>query len=636
MFNVRRNEANPFIISDNRYPWRQLSTFNPSPAKIDNDLHLLYRAMTDTQLYHGQRLSISSIGHALAPGGDLKLIKDHKQLLSPEEDWELFGCEDPRVTKVGNEYYIFYTAISEYPFKPEGIRVAVAKTKDFKSITERHLVTPFNAKAMVLLPEKVNGKWTVMLTVNSDMPPAHTAIASFDNLEQIWDQNYWQKWYTDIEKHSFDLRRKESDHIEIGAVPILTNDGWLVIYSHIQNYFSDDKIFGIEAILLDKDDLTKIIGRTKFPFMVPEESYEQYGQLPNIVFPSGSLLEDDRLTIFYGACDTVCAAAEIDYKLLQKHMFDSKSDPIMKRYENNPILSSIPKHNWENKYTFNPTAIEIDGNINILYRAMGDDMTSVIGLAQTKDGFKIDRRLDKPIYTPRANFENKQKPDGFSGCEDARIVRVGDRLYITYTAYNGVDVPAVASSNISVEDFKKEKWDSWTKPVLISPGGIDDKDSAIFPEKIKDQYMVLHRIDHHICGDFVPDLDFEKHRLKRCIQILGPRKGMWDSEKIGIAGPPEKTDKGWLLFYHGITSDKHYCLGAALLDLEDPSIVIGRSSEPLLIPEEDYEKYGWIENVVFPCGQVIRDETVYIYYGGADQVVAVATAKLSDLLDSLA
>ena len=635
MFSVYRNKNNPIIRSDNNHPWRALAAFNCSPAQYAGKTHLLYRGMTDSTLYNDEKFELSSIGHVVVQSDDYSILGEHKQLVAPEEDWEQYGCEDPRVTQVDDKYYIFYTAVSDFPFKPEGIRVAVAITRDFETIEERHLVTPFNAKAMALFPEKINGKWTVILTANSDMPPSRMVIAQVDEIEDLWSSDFWIEWYKNLDDHEIDLRRLKSDHTEVGAVPIKTDKGWLLIYSHIQDYFTNDKVFGIEAVLLDLEDPRKIIGRTNYPFMVPEESYEQYGQLPNIIFPSGALAKDDKLTIFYGAADTVCAAAEISLGFLLDHIQKPEQD-YAQRHVSNPILKPVDNHPWESSYVLNPTAIEIDGAINILYRAIGSDNTSVIGLAISRDGTSIDERLDEPIYVPREDFESKSEPpDGYSGCEDARAVIIDDRIYITYTGFNGSDLPAVAASSISLADFKQRKWDAWTKAELISPPGVDDKDAAIFTEKINNQYMVLHRIDGHVCADLIDNLDFKESKLRRCIQVFGPRKGMWDSEKVGINGPPIKTEAGWLLFYHGITRKRHYDMGAVLLDKDDPTIVIGRSAEPIMEPRLDWELRGWIDNVIFSCGQVVRDETVYIYYGGADSVIGVATVSLSDLIDRL-
>src|SRR6185369_934969 len=226
-------------------------------------------------------------------------------------------------------------------------------------------------------------------------------------------------------------------------------------------------------------------------------------------------------------------------------------------------------------------------------------------------------------------------PTDNSGCEDARVVRIDDHLHITYTAYDSVSSPQVATSHISVEDFLAHRWDKWSEPVIVSPEGADDKDACIVPSPINGKYMVLHRIEGHVCADFVDDPDFRKGRMDRCIQIFGARPGMWDSRKVGIAGPPIETPGGWVLFYHGITDAGQYCLGAVLLDSRDPTRVLGRTSQPIMTPVEPWEREGWIPNVVFPCGQIVRDGTVYLYYGGADQVVGVATLKVDAVVKAL-
>jgi predicted GH43/DUF377 family glycosyl hydrolase len=110
---------------------------------------------------------------------------------------------------------------------------------------------------------------------------------------------------------------------------------------------------------------------------------------------------------------------------------------------------------------------------------------------------------------------------------------------------------------------------------------------------------------------------------------------MWDSKKVGLSTPPIKTKSGWLLFYHGISDNGTYRVGALLLDLSDPTIVLSRSALPLFEPVEPYEIKGVVERVVFPCGVILKKGLLYIYYGGADSVVGVATAKLSDVLKTL-
>ncbi|MCF7908262.1 MAG: hypothetical protein K9L86_05285 [Candidatus Omnitrophica bacterium] len=637
MFVVRRSTHNPVLVPTQQHFWETFAAFNWSPvvSKTDKEtIHCVYRAMSEPDLIPNNGLRISSIGHAVSKDGIH--YSDRSQLIRPELDWERYGCEDPRVTQLNGKYYIFYTALSVYPFRFDGIRVACAITRDFKKIEEKHLVTPFNAKAMALFSSKINGKMTVLLTVNTDNlnRTARIALAQFDREADIWNSLYWADWYKNLNKHIVHVRRVATDHIEIGAAPLKIKEGWLLIYSHIQNYRDTNKIFGIEALLLDSKNPRKIIGRTRHPMLVPEESYEKYGQINNVIFPSGALIRDGDLWIFYGAADTTSCLAKVRLKDLINSIHPKSKSGYVVRHKKNPIIAPISGHPWESKATFNPAAIELDGKIHIVYRAMSEDNTSTLGYAMSSDGLTITQRLSEPIYLPRLDCEIKKVPNGNSGCEDPRIVRIGNTLYMCYTAYNGVEPPRVGLSSISVKDFLNHKW-NWTKPVLITPLGIDDKDACIFPEKINGQYLIVHRINSQICVDFVNSLEKAPQEVAKGLWLMGPRYGMWDSKKIGLAGPPIKTKAGWILFYHGVSEDCHYSLGAALLDLKNPLVVLSRTSEAIFNPEKKYEKEGQIPNVVFPCGHICRGNTIYNYYGGADSVIGVATIKLSQLLAML-
>ncbi len=206
---------------------------------------------------------------------------------------------------------------------------------------------------------------------------------------------------------------------------------------------------------------------------------------------------------------------------------------------------------------------------------------------------------------------------------------------MTYTAFDGVHPTHVALTTIGTKDFLAQKWDKWSKPVITTPENVNDKNMCLLPEKIGGQYMLLHRINSQLCADFLDSLNFTKNRLTRCIEIMGPRMGCWDSQKIGIAGPPIKTDKGWLLIYHGVSVSTTYRLGAVLLDLKNPSTIISRTVDAILEPLEPYERMGQIRNVVFSCGVVRRADTLFIYYGGADTTLNVAKVSLKRLLKIL-
>ncbi len=636
MFTIKRSHHNPLLTPNTNDPWEAKAVFNWCPVKVGSTTHIVYRAMSSAELHLGVHMNVSSIGYTSTKNS--VDFRDRRQFIFPEYEWEKYGCEDPRTTYIDGKFFIFYTAIGAFPFTPSGIKVAVAITKDFKTIEEKHLITPFDAKAMALFPEKINGKYVAVLSVNTDNPPAKICFAEFDDLEDMWSEDYWQKWYAEIDTHAIDPRRSPFDHVEVGAPPIKTKDGWLLIYSHIENYFASaenfQKVFGIETLLLDLRDPKKILGKSKGPMFVAQEAYEEFGQIPEIIFPSGALLLKNNLEIFYGAADTVCAKANVHLDDLLLSLKANAMSGYLTRYEKNPILLPRPKNIWESKAVFNPGVLQVGSTTYIVYRAMSDDNVSSFGYALTEDGYTIIERRNIPCYAPREDFEMK-KTSGNSGCEDPRLTLIGNTIYMCYTAYDGVHLPRVALTSISFEDFKNEKW-NWAKPVLISPSDVDDKDACIFPEKINGKYLIFHRINNDICADFSDTLDFKKMMLTSGTPIILPRKGMWDSEKVGITAPPIKTKHGWLLLYHGVSSNHHtYRVGIALLDLSDPTKVIARASEPIFQPETDYELKGQVSNVVFPCGLVERKGTLFIYYGGADSVVGLATVSLKKLLKAL-
>lgn len=631
---VERSKHNPILKPNKNQSWEADAVFNGCPVQKGNDIYLVYRALSLPH-YHSlaqTKLKISDIGIARSKDGIN--FSQRKRFIVADQPWDRYGCEDPRVTKLGSTYYIFYTALSEYPFKPEGIRVGVALSKDLETIQEKHVVTPFNAKAMALFPEKINGKIWSVLTVNTDHPPAKICFASFDREEDIWSETYWNKWHPNLEKYALALQRTPYDHIEMGAPPIKTKKGWLLIYSYIKNYGNPKQLFSIEAVLLDLKDPRKILSRTLAPLLTPEEYYEKIGYVPNVVFPSGAMVKNGIVYLYYGATDTTCCLALISMKDLLKKLSHTEGSIKLLWSKEKQIIGPLKEHPWEAKATFNPAALYLGGKVRILYRAMSEDNTSVFGYAESRDGITIDYRAPEPVYVPREPFEQKINPGGNSGCEDPRLTQIGDTIYLCYTAYDGKNPPRVALTSVSEKDFLKRHW-NWTKPVLISPPDIDDKDGAIFPEKIKGKYVIIHRSSgEDIDISYNDHLNFDGKTWLEEYRWITPRKGTWDSRKVGIAGPPIKTKKGWLILYHGISDDDgYYRVGAVLADLRDLTRIIGRTDESIFQPVAPFEKIGQVPNVVFPCGAVVIRGTLFMYYGGADQVVGVATISLAKLLN---
>jgi predicted GH43/DUF377 family glycosyl hydrolase len=311
------------------------------------------------------------------------------------------------------------------------------------------------------------------------------------------------------------------------------------------------------------------------------------------------------------------------------------SGPVLERPIKNPILKPKPEHSWESQATFNTGAIYLDKKVHIFYRAMSKDKTSSFGYATSKNGYTIEERLSYPVYFPREDFELKKKFDN-SGCEDPRLTRLGDKIYLTYTAFNGYSPPAVALSSIYVKDFLEKKW-KWKKPILISQPGKANKNWVFFPQKINGKYAILHSISPNIQVDYFDNLEFNNYTPIKSFHCFGSRKNCWDNMVRGAGPPPIKTKDGWLLIYHAMSKrdSGKYKLGAMLLDYNDPTKVIRRLPYPLLKPDAKYENEGFKAGVVYACGAAVIDERLFIYYGGADAVTCVATTNLNQLLDEL-
>jgi predicted GH43/DUF377 family glycosyl hydrolase len=308
----------------------------------------------------------------------------------------------------------------------------------------------------------------------------------------------------------------------------------------------------------------------------------------------------------------------------------------MSRFADNPILEPIKEHPWEAKSVFNPGVINLEGRVYLIYRALGEDNISRLGLAVSEDGFKFNQRLEEPIFEPRRKSEAK-------GCEDPRLTLIDGRLYMVYTAYDGL-VAQIALASIGVDDFLKHRWGAWHRHGLVFPG-FTDKDGTLFPERFDGRFAMLHRVDPHIWITFSSHLRCPWPRKEHKI-VAGPTTGMtWDGRKIGAGAQPIKTKYGWLLITHGSDHSHVYRLGAMLLDLSDPRILLYRSPNPILEPTEKCEigepGTQCVPNVVFTCGAVPREgnkgildaeDEVLVYYGAADSSVAVATAKVADLI----
>ena len=247
---------------------------------------------------------------------------------------------------------------------------------------------------------------------------------------------------------------------------------------------------------------------------------------------------------------------------------------------------------------------------------------SHLRLLSSADGVHFEEPDGYPLLTGLGSQES-------FGIEDCRVSKIGDLYRLTYTA--------VSPNGVGVGLRTTRDWRHFQSHGMILPP--HNKDCAIFEETIGGRFMMLHRPSSlFVGGNYIwlassPDgLHWGDHRC-----LLRTRPGHWDSARVGAGAAPIKTDHAWLEIYHGADEEDRYCLGACLLDLEDPSKVLARTDEPLMRPLEPYELTGFFGHVVFTNGHVVEPDgdTITVYYGAADEFVCAATFSLRHILSLL-
>jgi len=251
----------------------------------------------------------------------------------------------------------------------------------------------------------------------------------------------------------------------------------------------------------------------------------------------------------------------------------------------------------------------------------GTYLTSIsnLRLARSKDGIGFEVE-NSPTIQPANDYET-------FGLEDPRISLIDDTYYINYV---GVCPLGVTTCLASTKDFTTFEHHG----VIFCP---DNKDVVLFPERVGGKYYALHRPVSLLFGKQEvwiaesPDLCcWGNHRY-----LMGSRPGYWDEFKIGAGAVPFKIEQGWLEIYHGVNQNDRYCLGAVLLDSQEPWKVIARTEKPVFEPEADYECNGFFGNVVFSCGLLCEDDKLKIYYGAADTVICYAELSLEETIKTL-
>ncbi len=294
---------------------------------------------------------------------------------------------------------------------------------------------------------------------------------------------------------------------------------------------------------------------------------------------------------------------------------------LVQRYVHNPILTPdmIPGANA----VFNSSVVRFGDRYVGVFRVETRQGFQTLRVAWSDDGIKFNFTPDEilvPTEEPFSTYEEARY--------DPRITRIGDTYYICHASENRFGCQV---SVASTRDFVKfEKIAIASEPT--------NRNMVLFPEKIDGLFARLDRPfesgrSGNIWISFSPDLIHWGQ--SEC--ILQSRNFAWDSGKIGPGAPPIKTDAGWLILYHGVTpriNCQIYKAGVALLDLKNPRKVLARAKEYILAPSEMYERVGDVPNVVFPTAAIPYPEKdeLRIYYGAADTVFCMATAKISELI----
>jgi predicted GH43/DUF377 family glycosyl hydrolase len=245
---------------------------------------------------------------------------------------------------------------------------------------------------------------------------------------------------------------------------------------------------------------------------------------------------------------------------------------------------------------------------------------SHLRLAWSDDGIHFTVE-DRPCLSGHGELET-------FGIEDCRVTQIEDTYYLTYSA--------VSENGVGVALRTTTDWREFTEFGLIFPP--HNKDCTLFDSKIDGQFAALHRpVGADVGGPFIwystsPDLVHWGHH--QC--VARTRVGQWDGQRLGAGAAPIRTEKGWLEIYHGCNDESRYCLGALLLDLDDPTQVLARSAEPIMEPLAEYEQKGFFGNVVFTNGHLVDGDTITLYYGASDTVICGATLSIAEILKTLA
>ncbi len=319
---------------------------------------------------------------------------------------------------------------------------------------------------------------------------------------------------------------------------------------------------------------------------------------------------------------------------------------------------------YENRAVLNPATYQEGEDVHMFYRAVSHDMVSSIGYCRLQNGIEVVERSDRPLIVPEHDYERK-------GVEDPRITKIDGTYYMVYVAYDGKNARLAYAVS---QDLKQ-----WEKRGVISPNltytecekllnasklkssyfffssfmrhsvGEDsllwEKDGFLMPRKFDGKFALVHRILPEMQVVFFDDFaqlqddDFWRNYLANLEKNVMIENTEWfEGRNIGGGCPALETYAGWLILYHGVREtnrNRTYSVGAALLDRDNPLQMVAKLKDPILEPAEEYEIAGDVRHTIFPTATAVYDNTLYLYYGAADERIAAAKIELDDFLRSL-
>ena len=310
---LERHKENPILRPNKFNWWESQAVFNCAILLEGNRIHMLYRAIGEYEKY------ISRIGYASSTDG-YHFDRRKEIAFSPEEEYEKYGIEDPRIVEIDHQIYVSYVVLSNYVSQRPIASTALATTTDFISYTRLGIITSKGSdnKDVVLFPQNMSRQQLTSETERIMYLFLHRPSSWIGSKYGVDRPSIWLgegNSLTKFEKHTLLIKPEQQwEMLKVGAgpPPIKTKHGWLLIYHGVDN----DHVYRAGAALLDLKDPARVLGRTKEPILEPKEPYEKNGDVNNVIFPTGACVIDAKLFVYYGAADKVCCVATADLENL--------------------------------------------------------------------------------------------------------------------------------------------------------------------------------------------------------------------------------------------------------------------------------------------------------------------------------